>query len=556
MKTHDVLNQSTPLADYNMFTSDRLLSRLVSQYGAAWAAPQLTTFGGIVGSSEAIEWAVQANRYEPELHTHNRFGERVDEVKFHPAWHNLMRTSVAHEVHSLPWRDARPGAHVARAALMYMAFQNEAGHCCPMSMTYSAVPALRKQPDLAAIWEPMILSREYDPRFLPASQKTGVLFGMGMTEKQGGSDVRANTSRAVPLAVAGPGQMYALTGHKWFCSAPMSDAFLILAQTDKGISCFLVPRWLPDGKKNNIFVQRLKEKLGNRSNASSEIEFENAVGWLVGEEGRGVNTIIEMVNHTRLDCMLAATSLMRAATLQAIHHCKQRAAFGKKLVDQPLMNNVLADLAVEQEAALRLAMRVAAAYDAQKESPAEGAFRRISSAIAKYWLCKRVSMHVAEALECFGGNGYVEEGPMPRLFREAPLNGIWEGSGNVICLDVLRAFAKEPHSFDALIAEFAKGRGASKDVDRYLGSLKTALNALKKTLKTQGAAALAGREAEARMLVERMALGLQAALLVQSGSSAADAFIATRLRKQGGYAFGTLPGTAATRLIVDNAYLA
>jgi putative acyl-CoA dehydrogenase len=555
MKTHDVLNQSTPLADYNLFSSDRLLARLVTQYGAAWSAPQLTTFGGIVGSAEAIEWAVQANRNDPELRTHNRFGERVDEVQFHPAWHNLMRTSVEHEVHSLPWRDARPGAHVARAALMYMAFQNEAGHCCPISMTYSAVPALRRQPDLAKIWEPMILSRQYDPRFLPAPQKSGVLFGMGMTEKQGGSDVRANTSRAVPQAVPGPGQPYLLTGHKWFCSAPMCDAFLVLAQTEKGVCCFLVPRWLPDGKKNNIFIQRLKDKLGNRSNASSEIEFENAHGWLVGEEGRGVATIIEMVNHTRLDCMLAATALMRQSTLQAIHHCKQRSAFGKKLVDQPLMSNVLADLAVEQEAALRLAMRVAAAYDAQKESPEEAAFRRIASAISKYWLCKRAPTHVAEGLECFGGNGYVEESPMPRLFRESPLNGIWEGSGNVICLDVLRAIAKEPQALDALLVEMSRSKGASSDVDRYVGKVKTKLTALKKAVTTGGVSALASREVEARMLVEQMALGLQAALLVQSASPAADAFIASRIRKNNGLALGTLPAGVATKALVDAAYL-
>ncbi len=555
MKTHDVLNQSTALVNYNLFTSDRLLTSLVSQYGAAWAVPRLTTFGGIVGSGDANEWAMQANHNEPVLHTHNRFGERVDEVKFHPAYHELMRTSVEHEVHSLPWRDAQPGAHVARAALMYMAFQNEAGHCCPISMTYSAVPALRKTPELAKFWEPLILSNKYDPRFLPASQKTGVMFGMAMTEKQGGSDVRANTSRAAPLAVAGPGQPYSLTGHKWFCSAPMSDAFLMLAQTDKGVSCFLVPRWLPDGTKNKIFIQRLKDKIGNRSNASSEIEFENAIGWLVGDEGRGVNTIIEMVNHTRLDCLLAATSLMRAATLQAIHHCRQRSAFGKKLVDQPLMTNVLADLAIESEAALRLAMRVAAAYDRQNESAEEASFRRIASAIAKYWLCKRVTMHVPEALECFGGNGYVEEGPMARLFREAPLNGIWEGSGNVICLDVLRAIAKEPAALDALMGELGNGRGVSKELDRFLGSLRTKLTALKKAVAKQGAAALASREGEARMLVEQMAVGLQAALLVQAGSPAADAFIATRVRKGGGLAFGTLPAKTPMRAIVDGAYL-
>jgi putative acyl-CoA dehydrogenase len=556
MKTHDVLNQSTALANYNMFTSDRLLVQLVSDYGAAWAAPRLTTFGGIVGSAEAIEWAVQANRNDPELRTHSRFGERVDEVQFHPAWHNLMRTSVEHEVHSLPWRNPQPGAHVARAALMYMAFQNEAGHCCPISMTYSAVPALRKTPGLADIWEPLILQNQYDPRNLPASLKNGVLIGMGMTEKQGGSDVRANTSRAKPLGQPGSGNLYLLTGHKWFCSAPMSDAFLILAQTEKGVSCFLVPRWKPDGTKNNVQIQRLKDKLGNRSNASSEIEFQDAYGYLVGEEGRGVATIIEMVNHTRLDCMLAATSLMRQATLQAIHHCKQRSAFGKKLVDQPLMTNVLADLVLESEAALRLAMRVAAAYDAQQESPQEAAFRRIASAISKYWLCKRVPMHVAEALECFGGNGYVEESPMPRMFRESPLNGIWEGSGNVICLDVLRAIAKEPQALDSLVAELDKGLGKSTHVDRYLKSLKTKLNALKRNVAKRGAAALTESEAEARMLVERMALALQASLMVRGSTPAnAELFIASRIRRQSGLALGTLP-KGNLKAVVDGAYLA
>lgn len=557
MQTHQVLNQSSPLVDYNMFSTDRVLTELIAA-GAPWAVPQLTAFGLEVGSAEAIEHAVAANRNEPVLYTHSRFGERRDEVEFHPSWHKLMGLSVAHRVHSLPWSQPRGGAHLARAALMFMDFQNEGGHCCPISMTYSAVPALRQQPELAQIWEPSITSNRYDSRFVAPWNKTGLLVGMGMTEKQGGSDVRANTSFARPRdGAGGPGRAYLLTGHKWFCSMPMSDAFLILAKTEKGVSCFLVPRFLEDGTKNKIFIQRLKEKLGNRSNASSEIEFENATGWLVGEEGRGVATIIEMVNHTRLDCTIGASALMRQAVLQAIHHCTQRAAFGKLLVHQPAMTNVLADLALEAEAALRLTMRVAGAFDAAASSPQEAHFKRIAGAIAKYWVCKRVTTHVSEALECLGGNGYVEESPMPRLYREAPLNGIWEGSGNVISLDVLRAMAKEPEALDALVAELEGAKGMSSHLDRFGDSVKGKLLAARKSMVLKGPKAMPEREAEARFLVERAALALQAGLMVKhSSSDAADAFIASRIRRQSGLSFGTLPAKTKTAGIVERAYLA
>jgi putative acyl-CoA dehydrogenase len=562
-RTHTVFNQAKALVDYNMFTTDHVLRDLVRLYGADWANGRLDQFGRFAGSSEGIELAVQANNYEPVLHTHDRFGNRIDKVEFHPAYHRLMQASVEAGIHSLPWTDARQGAHVARAALLYMAFQNEAGHCCPISMTYSVIPALRKQPALAAQWEALICSSSYDSSFLPASRKTGLTVGMGMTEKQGGSDVRANTTRAVPAddpavnQAPAPGiKPYLLTGHKWFCSAPMSDAFLLLAQTDKGLSCFFVPRWRPDGSLNALRIQRLKDKLGNRSNASSEIELEEALGYLVGEEGRGVPTIIEMVNHTRLDCMIGAAALMRQSALQAANHASGRSAFGKVLIDQPLMAGVLADLALESEAAIRMTMRVAQAYDRHTSSTAEAQFKRIASAISKYWICKRAPMQVAEALECMGGNGYVEEGPMPRLFRESPLLGIWEGSGNVICLDVLRAVAKEPDTLDVFMAELDKARGRNRQFDSYINRLNKYLTALK--TKAGSDAEAVEREHGARRLVEQLALALQAALMLQQAPKyVSDAFIASRLGRKGGLAFGSLPQSVKAKTIramVDRAY--
>lgn len=529
-------NQVPPLTGYNLFLSDGALVQAVEREGAGWAREQITELGRLLGTEEAQRWGFDANENKPVLHTHDRFGNRRDEVVFHPSWHNLMRTSVANRLHCLPWEadtasasgaaTGRPGAHVARAALMMLTSQNEAGHTCPISMTFSSVAALRAEPELAAEWEPRILSSVYDPRFAPAQEKSGVLLGMGMTEKQGGSDVRANTTRAERI---GSSREYLITGHKWFCSAPMCDAFLILAQAPQGLSCFLLPRWTPDGKCNAFHIQRLKDKMGNRSNASSEVEFAQAWAHAVGEEGRGIQTIIEMVNHTRLDCAIAAAGLMRQALMQAVHHARHREAFGKLLIDQPLMRNVLADLAIESEAATLLMVRLAHAFDHRDADVRERAFCRIATAIAKYWLCKRSPMHVGEALECLGGNGYVEESIMPRLYREAPLYSIWEGSGNVMCLDVLRALTKEPATVEALLAEFKSTAGADPRLDKYIEGLGARLSAA------------AGDKYSARDLTEKLALALQASLMVRYSSAAmAEAFIGSRLAEQHGHAFGTL----------------
>jgi putative acyl-CoA dehydrogenase len=441
-----------------------------------------------------------------------------------------MRTSVEHRLHSLPWVEDRSGTQVVRAAMMMLTAQNEAGHTCPISMTFSAVAALRAEPGLAGDWESKILAARYDPRFLPAKEKTGVLVGMAMTEKQGGSDVRANTTQAEKIDAAGE---YLITGHKWFCSAPMCDAFLILAQAPKGLSCFLLPRWTPSGEKNRFHIQRLKDKLGNRSNASSEVEFAGAWARLVGEEGRGVSTIIEMVHHTRLDCAIAAAALMRQGLVQAVHHARHRRAFGKLLVEQPLMRNVLADLAIESEAATLLMVRLARSFDRRASEPLERAFCRVATAIAKYWLCKRAPAHVNESLECLGGNGYVEESILPRLYREAPLYSIWEGSGNVICLDVLRALARDPEAAEALVHEMESGKGHDPRLDAFLAAVKSDL-ALQ--LKGNGEG-----ESQARRLTEQLALALQAILLVRHSQSAfAEAFVRSRLSGEGGYSFGTL----------------
>ncbi|HEV7886165.1 MAG TPA: acyl-CoA dehydrogenase family protein, partial [Acidimicrobiales bacterium] len=425
MATHEVFNQPPPLADYDVFAADAALVEALRREGAGWAEDELGELGRVAGSPEAIEWGFQANANPPVLKTHDRYGHRIDSVDYHPAYHSLMQVAVAQGMHAAPWADARAGAHVARAAKFFVWSQVEPGHGCPISMTYAVVPALRASDAAAAEWEPRLVSRVYDGRRLPATEKQGALAGMAMTEKQGGSDVRANTTVAAPADSEGAGA-FALTGHKWFCSAPMSDVFLMLAQTEVGLSCFAVPRWRPDGTKNAVAVQRLKDKLGNRSNASSEIELDGAYGVLVGEEGRGVRTIIAMVNHTRLDCVIGASATMRQAFVQAAHHAAHRSAFGKLLVDQPLMGNVLADLAVESEAATTVMMRLARAYDSADE--AEGQFRRLATAVAKYWVCKRQPAFVAEALECLGGNGYTEEWPLARVYREQPLLSIWEGS--------------------------------------------------------------------------------------------------------------------------------
>jgi putative acyl-CoA dehydrogenase len=541
MPTHEVLNQPPPLEPYDLFTSDRALGEGLRREGGAWAADAAAELGTLLGS-EGWAWGAQANQHPPVLRTYDRFGRRIDEVEFHPAWHALMRTSVAAGCHALPWREPRAGAHVARAALFFLTAQVEAGHGCPISMTYSVVPALRAQPDVAREWEPRFTSLDYDPRMTPAAGKQGALCGMAMTEKQGGSDVRANTTMARPLSGRGPGAEYAITGHKWFCSAPMNDAFLVLAQADKGLSCFLLPRWLPDGTRNRFHIQRLKDKLGNRSNASSEVEFDGAWARMVGEEGRGVPTIIEMVNHTRLDCVIGSSAGMRQAVTQALHHTTHRHAFGKRLVEQPLMRNVLADLIVESEAATAAMLRLARAYDEAPHDAQQKHFARLATAVVKYWVCKRGPVLVAEALECLGGNGYVEESILPRLYREVPLLSIWEGSGNVMALDVLRAMARGPEVVDAFFAEVGLAHGMDGRLDAHVARLREDLGHFDAI------------ETRARRLVERLALALQGALLVRHGAPAvADAFCASRLGGDHGLAFGTLPAGLDHEAIIERA---
>ncbi len=540
-RTHEVVNQVPPLVDYNVYAADRVLVEAVRREGADWAEERISEVGALAGSERLQTLGAQANENPPKLKTHDRYGHRVDTVDFHPAWHELMGIAVEHELHCSPWKDPRPGAHVARGAAFMCFSQAEAGVGCPTSMTYSVIPALRTQPELAAEWEPRFLSSTYDPANAPAPRKAGALAGMGMTEKQGGTDVRANTTLARPVNGGGPGGEYELTGHKWFMSAPQCDAFLVLAQADGGISCFLFPRWTPDGVRNRFRLQRLKDKLGNRSNASSEIEFDGASAWLVGEEGAGVRTIIEMVNHTRLDCVLGGATGMRVAVAQAIHHASHRSVFGRELVEQPLMRNVLADLAIESEAATIGALRLARAYDEAIAGDEDAQnFKRIANAVLKYWICKRAVMHAGEALECLGGNGYVEESGMPRLFRESPLNGIWEGSGNVQCLDVLRAMVKSPPALEAFFAEVAEGAAAEPRLAAFAAELREELPGDLETIETR-----------ARRVVEKMALALQASLLVRYGDEAtADAFCASRLSGNWGQAFGTLPaGADFTRII-------
>ncbi|MFF5498489.1 DNA alkylation response protein [Streptomyces aquilus] len=535
--THDVTNQPPPLAPYDASEDAALLEGLRRE-GAGWAEEDVRRIGRIAGSAEAQEWADLANRHEPELRTHDRYGHRVDEVEFHPSWHHLMRTAVAEGLAGAPWADDRPGAHVARTAGGLAWGHTDAGHGCPTSMTYAAVPALRHQPDLAKVYEPLLTGREYEPGLRVPTEKRGLLAGMGMTEKQGGSDVRTNTTVATPTSEPG---VYTLRGHKWFTSAPMCDVFLVLAQASEGLSCFLVPRVLPDGSRNTFRIQRLKDKLGNRSNASSEPEFDGTVAWLVGPEGRGVKTIIDMVNCTRLDCVMMSATLMRKTLVEAGHHARHRSAFGARLVDQPLMRNVLADLALESEAATTLTLRLAGAADrAVRGDAGEQAFRRIATAAGKYWVTKRGPAFTAEALECLGGNGYVEDSGMPRHYREAPLLSIWEGSGNVNALDVLRALTREPGTAEALFGELALSQGADTRLD-------AAVNRLKGLLR-------AGSEAGARRLVEHMALTLQASLLVRHAPPAiADAFCATRLGGDWGHAFGTLPDSADVGAILGRA---
>ncbi|MEV3854809.1 acyl-CoA dehydrogenase family protein [Streptomyces sp. NPDC050095] len=532
--THTVTNQAPPLAGHDVFATDRVLveglERHLDPALRDEARGELSVLGQAAGSAQAQEWGRLANEHPPALRTHDRYGHRIDEVEFHPAWHRLLGKGVSAGLTSA-W--TRPGGHLRRAAAFLVWSQVEAGHLCPLSMTHAAVPALRAQPELAAVWEPRLASTVYEFGLRPAGLKAGALLGMGMTEKQGGSDVRANTTRAEPT---GDGA-YALTGHKWFCSAPMSDGFLVLAQAPDGLTCFLVPRVLEDGARNPFAIQRLKDKLGNRSNASAEVEFAGTRAHRVGDEGRGVRTIIDMVAATRLDCVLGSAALMRQAVAQAVHHCTYREAFGAPLVDQALMRNVLADLALESEAATTLALRLAAAYDAGEEP-----FLRLAVPAAKYWVTKRCTPLVAEALECLGGNGYVEESGMPRLLREAPLNSIWEGAGNVQALDVLRALQREPGALNAFLVEIGRTRGADHRLDAAVKDLLTELGDLD------------GIEARARRLAERITLVLQGSLLVRyAPPEVADAFCASRLGGDHGGAFGTLPHTLALAEIVERA---
>jgi putative acyl-CoA dehydrogenase len=534
--THEVFNQPPALAGYDVADDVAMLTALRRE-GAAWAEHSIRELGRLAGSAQAQEQGRQANENPPVLRTHDRFGSRIDEVEFHPAWHELMTVAVRHGLHAAPWRDERPGAHVARAAGFYVWGAADPGHCCPVSMTYAIVPALRHAPDLARRFEPLLAAREYDFGLRLPDTKRGLLAGMSMTEKQGGSDVRSNTTRAVPFSDGS----YLLTGHKWFTSAPMGDLFMVLAQAPGGLSCFLLPRVKPDGTRNGMHLQRLKNKLGNRSNASAEVEYDEAMAWLVGEEGRGLRTIIEMVNMTRLDCVLGTATGMRAGVTLATHHAAHRMAFGRKLADQPLMAGVLADLAIESEATTMAAFRLAGATDrAVRGDEQESAFRRLALAATKYWVCKRAPAHAAEALECLGGNGYVEESGMPRLYREAPLQSIWEGSGNVAALDALRALTRQPESAEAFFAELDLAAGADIRLDQAVGRLRKELSD--------------PSEARARHLAEAMALALQGALLIRHGDPAvADAFIASRLAGDWGHAFGTLPSGTDTAAIIERA---
>ncbi|MEU4211638.1 acyl-CoA dehydrogenase family protein [Streptomyces sp. NPDC026206] len=541
--THEVFNQAPPLTGFSTADDPALLEAL-RRDGGAWGEAEVRELGARAGSQEVQDWARMAEASPPVLRTHDRYGHRVDEVDFHPAWHDLMTVAVESGQHAAPWTEARSGAHLVRAAKFYVWAQAEPGHGCPVSMTYAAVPALRAEPALAARYEPLLASRTYDYGLRPPLGKQGLIAGMSMTEKQGGSDVRANTTTAVP---AGDGS-YVVTGHKWFTSAPMSDVFLLLAQTGEGLTCFLMPRVLPDGTRNAMRLQRLKDKLGNRSNASAEIEYEQAVAWPVGEPGRGVRTIVEMVNMTRLDCVIGSAAGMRAGLRQALHHTAHRRAFGVELIDQPLMRNVLADLAVESEAATVLAMRLAAALDRSGAGDAsESALRRLGLAAGKYWVCKRGSAHAAEALECLGGNGYVEESGMPRLYREAPLLSIWEGSGNVAALDVLRALRREPAAVDAYFAEVGLAAGADARLDAAAARLRELLGTLGDPHHAQLAA---------RRVAEQLTLVLQGSLLVRHSTTAvADAFCASRLGGDWGQAFGTLPTGTDLGPVLDRALL-
>lgn len=543
--THEVLNQPGDLVDYNAYLDDQPLIEAVKIYDADWAADKLVRTGAFVGSERVQQLAHHANRNVPVLHTHDRFGNRIDEVEFHPAYHELMELIFTSETHSLGWTEKQSGAQVARAVLSYLWNQGENGICCPMGMTFASIPALRNHPAIAAQWELRVLYPGYDPRPIPAAEKKGITVGMAMTEKQGGSDLRATITTARPMTSrTGAGAEYLLTGHKWFFSVPMSDIFLTLAQTEKGVSCFLAPGWLPDGSRNRLVIQRLKDKCGNRSNASSEVEFRDLYAVMLGDEGHGIRTIIEMAHFTRLDFAVGSSGLMRQALSQAIHHTTNRRAFQKALIDQPIMRNVIADLALESEALMWMSLRLAHALDRSDTNEHERLFSRICTPVGKYWACKRAPMFVAEALECHGGNGFIEEHLMSRLYREAPLNGIWEGTGNVICLDVIRSMQREPDSVGVFLDEVGRSQGASTKLDAFTDKLADRL------------AELSSAEGQARRTIEMMAFALQAGLLLRHAPAAiADAFCATRLDGDWGQAFGTLPRGVDTRLIIERARL-
>ncbi|MEE3852957.1 acyl-CoA dehydrogenase family protein [Gordonia sp. LSe1-13] len=544
--THTVLNQSAPRVDINEFKLNTVLVEAIRRHDAGWAEDELTEIGALVGSAQFQHDAHLANTITPVLHTHDRWGNRIDEVEYHPSYHRIIEASVAHGSHTRCWADPQPGSHVARAAGFMLFGQIEPGHACPVSMTHAVIPSLELQPDVAAQWVPKALSRSYFPDL--SATKESAIFGMSMTEKQGGSDVRANTTVAKPVGRGGPGTDYLLTGHKWFCSAPMSDAFLVLAQAQgpggEGLSCFLLPRVLPDGTRNVFRIQRLKDKLGNKSNASSEIELDGTVATMVGEPGRGVRTIIEMVAQTRLDCVLGSAAGMRQSVAEAVWHARHRAAFGATLADQPAMTAVLADLALESEAATVTAMRLARAHD-EDATDQEKAFRRLATAVAKYWICKRGPHHAYEALECLGGNGYTEAFPLAMRYREQPVMAVWEGSGNVIALDVLRAMTREPESIAAFDAEIVKALGTNRTLDLHLERLRDQLGELARM--DAGSA-----QRRARGVVESMALALEASLLVRySPSAVSDAFIAARLGDDRAFEYGALPDSADLAAILE-----
>jgi putative acyl-CoA dehydrogenase len=519
------LNQPPILENYNLFASDSALCEAVKANGGAWNDEHAFRFGEVLGRAETLELGNLANRNLPILKTHDRFGNRLDAVEFHPAYHELMRIGIENETHSLAWTSERDGAYVARCALAFLKQQVDEGTSCPLTMTFAVVPSLKIEPEIAAEWLPGVLSNEYDARFVSATEKSGVTFGMAMTEPQGGSDVRANITFARKIN----GGEYEITGRKWFCSAPMCDAFLVLAQTERGISCFLLPRFRPDGSKNAFYIQRLKDKLGNKSNASSEVEFHQAYAQIIGETGRGVANIMEMVRHTRLDCAVGSAATLRRAVAETLHHCAHRKAFGKLLIEQPLMRNVLADLALESEAATALAFRLARGFDESKTSDAAKIFTRIATAIGKFWICKRAVFAVGEAMECLGGNGYVEESVLPRLYRDAPVNSIWEGSGNVQCLDVLRSMQKERESVGVLLDEIKSASGANANFDFYVRNVERELSGIDNL------------EFRARRVVERLSLALQASVLLRTAPNyVSDAFCNSRLLEN--YStFGTLP---------------